>query len=401
MTDIGNDFITFLKAYYPEDVAKLSADKVDDALINAIIAKHKTKFDIWKKVPERIRDEYLGRVPNDILDAAKVDNNLTLDECREIEKNRELPAPSEIIDGETAGKIIVGAALLETANKKAKEIMQKGYSENAANALAMSSATRQALAQAFKDGKISKEEWEKAHRETRVSDKKQITEDWIKNHPERYLIYIAKEVDRNHMDQMEAIPKMYDLMKRVKELGREKELRRELRKPQSRYRAWKDETKILFDGIRESHSPTVTISRTSDKYTIMQDWIENQPEKMLVHVAKELDRGKISKEDAVKQMNTLMLKVKETGRAENLEALLKEPVSRYEKWSDENRAIFNSMMHDNDIGVAAKQFNKVKENLAAKNAPEQANTPVAAPTPNVITNNEVAIAQVQSTIGGR
>ena len=210
MTDIGNDFITFLKAYYPEDVAKLSADKVDDALINAIIAKHKTKFDIWKKVPERIRDEYLGRVPNDILDAAKVDNNLTLDECREIEKNRELPAPSEIIDGETAGKIIVGAALLETANKKAKEIMQKGYSENAANALAMSSATRQALAQAFKDGKISKEEWEKAHRETRVSDKKQITEDWIKNHPERYLIYIAKEVDRNHMDQMEAIPKMYD-----------------------------------------------------------------------------------------------------------------------------------------------------------------------------------------------
>ena len=200
---------------------------------------------------------------------------------------------------------------------------------------------------------------------------------------------------------MEAIPMMYDLMKRVKELGREKELRRELRKPQSRYRAWKDETKILFDGIRESHSPTVTISRTSDKYTIMQDWIENQPEKMLVHVAKELDRGKISKEDAVKQMNTLMLKVKETGRAENLEALLKEPVSRYEKWSDENRAIFNSMMHDNDIGVAAKQFNKVKENLAAKNAPEQANTPVAAPTPNVITNNEVAIAQVQSTIGGR
>ena len=131
MTDIGNDFITFLKAYYPEDVAKLSADKVDDALINAIITKHKTKFDTWKKVPERIRDEYLGRVPNDILDAAKVDNNLTLDECREIEKNRELPAPSEIIDGETAGKIIVGAALLETANKKAKEIMQKGYSENA------------------------------------------------------------------------------------------------------------------------------------------------------------------------------------------------------------------------------------------------------------------------------
>ena len=96
MADIGTDFLVFLKANYPEDYGKLAANDVADSLVTAIATKHQAKFDIWKKVPERIRDEYFGRVPDDILERAKTDNNLTIDECRDIENSRAIPSPSDI-----------------------------------------------------------------------------------------------------------------------------------------------------------------------------------------------------------------------------------------------------------------------------------------------------------------
>jgi len=54
MADTGTDFLTFLRANYPEDYIRLSSDDVSDKLVKAILHKHKAKFDIWKKVTERI-----------------------------------------------------------------------------------------------------------------------------------------------------------------------------------------------------------------------------------------------------------------------------------------------------------------------------------------------------------
>ena len=126
MADIGTDFLVFLKANYPEDYGKLAANDVADSLVTAIATKHQAKFDIWKKVPERIRDEYFGRVPDDILERAKVDNNLTIDECRDIENSRAIPSPSDILSSDVAEKIVFDAAVIATIHKKTKDIIQKG-----------------------------------------------------------------------------------------------------------------------------------------------------------------------------------------------------------------------------------------------------------------------------------
>ena len=251
MADIGTDFLVFLKANYPEDYGKLAANDVADSLVTAIATKHQAKFDIWKKVPERIRDEYFGRVPDDILERAKVDNNLTIDECRDIENSRAIPSPSDILSSDVAEKIVFDAAVIATIHKKTKDIIQKGYSDGAAVKLATTSAIRTEIANLVKNGLISQEEAKKSHRETREKDLDTIKADWAANQPEKLLLRIAKQLDRKQIDSETALPQMDVLMKRVKEKGREADLMEALKKPG--YKILKDDTRVLFANLMQSH----------------------------------------------------------------------------------------------------------------------------------------------------
>ena len=251
MADIGTDFLVFLKANYPEDYGKLASNDVADSIVTAIATKHQAKFDIWKKVPERIRDEYFGRVPDDILERAKTDNNLTIDECRDIENNRAIPSPSDILSSDVAEKIVFDAVAIETIHKRTKDIVQKGYSDGAAVKLATTSAIRTEIANLVKNGLISQEEAKKAHRETREKDFDTIKADWAANQPEKLLLRIAKQLDRKQIDSETALPQMDVLMKRVKEKGREADLMEALKKPG--YKILKDDTRVLFANLMQSH----------------------------------------------------------------------------------------------------------------------------------------------------
>ena len=68
MADTGTEFLSFLKANYPEDYSKLSSDAVSDALVNAVFTKHQEQFDIWKRFPNiyatNITDEFQVKLWN-------------------------------------------------------------------------------------------------------------------------------------------------------------------------------------------------------------------------------------------------------------------------------------------------------------------------------------------------
>ena len=268
MSDIGNDFTTFLQVYYPEDYNKVSRDNVTDSVITAVINEHKERFNNWLKVPESIRREYFGRVPDEILNAAKTDNNLTIEECRDIENKRGIPEPSEHLASEAARAVIFTAATYQAIQKHAKSIMEKGYSEQASVLLATNSATRDELSKLAEKAVITLEAMNEAWIETRESDKKTIKKDWVEHAPEKMLVHIAKEMDRGHLDKETALPQMFELAKAIKEQNRESELETYLQKPSSRFSKWNEENRTLFNELMFSHD-IGTIAQSMNKVRSM------------------------------------------------------------------------------------------------------------------------------------
>ena len=97
MADVGTEFTDFLIAYCLEDYNKLSSDSVTSADINAIFAKHKAKFDAWRKIPQWQRDKYYNKVPEELLEKAALDPNFTDAEAIENEKKYLIPLPNKNI----------------------------------------------------------------------------------------------------------------------------------------------------------------------------------------------------------------------------------------------------------------------------------------------------------------
>lgn len=377
MADIADDFLTFLKAYFPEDYGKVSRDNVSDSVVVSVMSKHKDRFNNWLKVPQTIRDEYFGRVPSDILRAAQTDNNLTVDECRDIEDKRTYNTPSYISD-ELGDGIVLSDDEKKTILNNAMNIMMKGYAFETAVRLSKNAAFRSRMEELEKQGEITHERHMQIRQDSRKDDKKSIKTDWANNQPEKLLINIIKKIDAGKISAVEAIPQAFELYKALKEKGREAELEELLRQPVSRYNKWNNTTREIFEGIRQSQaseSLTRTAKYLDDKRSITNDWAENQPEKLIVNIAKKLSLGKINKEDAKYKINNLMLKIKEKGRESELEAYLQSPVSKYSKWNEETRVLLSEIMQSHDVGVVAQSLNKVRSMAKDQTTAEQTALP--------------------------
>ena len=247
MADTGTEFLSFLKANYPEDYSKLSSDAVSDALVNAVFTKHQEQFDIWKKIPEYIRDKYNGRIPSEIMELARTDPNLTSLEIQNIEKNRPDASYSvnlAVLNFAKEDYMAVGVAT--TA------ILLKGYSQKAAQRLAYAKQIRHKLANDESLG-ISPEQKKQLWQETRINDRKTIKKDWCENQPEKMAVHVLKQLDRGKIDKDAALPKLDTLFKKVKEQKREKALAEYLISPQGRYQHYKAETKNILTGLAENH----------------------------------------------------------------------------------------------------------------------------------------------------
>ena len=65
-------------------------------------------------------------------------------------------------------------------------------------------------------------------------------------------------------------------------------------------------------------------SRQADIKTIQKDWTENSPEKLLIHVLSDYNRGKLSKEEVTPMIADLMQKIDNEGRHEQLMEYMKQ-----------------------------------------------------------------------------
>lgn len=259
MADTGTDFLTFLRANYPDDYIRLSSNDVSDKLVTAILHKHQAKFDIWKKVPERIRDEYFGRVPEDILEAARTDNNLTIDEVREIEQDRKEETHIPVDISLSAGVMACAAAKyinfsvndMKSIYNKSLSVMDKGVSQKDAITLASYSTIRRQVSDFIASGNMP----QKAGKElidTAKAENRKIIKKWeIENKPENVLLRCYLDLNNGKTDKDSVLPEMFVLASKVKEQGRETELLKKLSYPQ--YKDIKEDTRILFNLLLQSH----------------------------------------------------------------------------------------------------------------------------------------------------
>lgn len=260
MADTGSEFIEYLKAYDPEAFSKVSADSATDALINSVIAKHKNKFEVWKKVPEWLRDKYNNRVPENILDMAKSGVPLTQENINTATGNSDSAKsalqPADFNPSlELATAVVFTAADIAAIKYMSEQIALKGYGPEASDKLAASKQIRHKLAEQLQDTSVkAKEQISADWRKTRESDFKTIKQDWIRNQPEKMFVHLVKELHRGKIDAQTAIPQLDVLLNKVNEQGRQQQLVTALQEPQSMAKHYSESTKSMLAEMLQSHN---------------------------------------------------------------------------------------------------------------------------------------------------
>ena len=239
MATIGEDLLTYLKAYNTEDHAKLTqSDDVPESLIMAIYNKHKTYFEAWRKVPTEFRDAS-GRVPDELM--TKALNGETINK-NTVQKDKQLPEVSIVTHAQQVGIILSDA---DTANiaSTAAHIAILGYSLDAAQKLATNKTIREKISQKLKSGQPLSEGEENLWRATRENDAKTIEEDWKMNQPERYAIHIMKKLNSGKIPPELALPEIEKYLSKTANLNRTDHLYTELQRQKARLDKMRAETK--------------------------------------------------------------------------------------------------------------------------------------------------------------
>ena len=169
-----SDFERFLYANYPDDYRRATADDVPDDVINAILSKHEKHYQIWRRIPEWIKDEYRDIIPTEVLNGNETVRDFVEEEHQKLANEEK----------ETQQLLNYSVSLLAL-----------GYAAETVAVMVENRRQREALLAAAHGGPLSDEQM-KLWLQTRESDQKAIRKDWQENHTEKFIVHLFKEIDR-------------------------------------------------------------------------------------------------------------------------------------------------------------------------------------------------------------
>lgn len=85
-------------------------------------------------------------------------------------------------------------------------------------------------------------------------------------------------------------------------------------------------------------------TRMHDIKTIKKDWAQQQPERLFVHILKDLDRGKENMDTALPKLDALMINITKQGREKALVDCLQSPQSRAKHYSPATKDVVEHML---------------------------------------------------------
>ena len=234
----------FCKAYqidlsYSADMSEEKKKEID-AIFESTYG---SKFALWQKTPESVRNYYFGRVPIEVLDAVSRCDESTL---RELSVNPSM-TKTEIEQYQLEGKyndpvysdeIIRGTVTFTAA-------LAAGYTIAEATELAHNRLFRQSLEEKARNGTLTddeKEQW----RQSRISDRDAILRHKAENEPERVLMYLLNKHRLGEIDNDQLMPMLADIIQKIETQGRQPELEKLLEKPR-----YQNMIKLLDEGSQE------------------------------------------------------------------------------------------------------------------------------------------------------
>lgn len=236
MADIGAEFTKYLQAYDLEAFYKLCSDKVDDALLYTIFAKHRSQFEAWKKVPEKYKA--YGRVsPPEVLERAKQDPNFTSADAEAAKKEAEAKKypyflePPELKDHPAYGDLVSQGFKMTPAEIAAmmliaKEFAKTGYSLKASEKIAADTALIRMYDKAPKTPENKKKR--RALQEERL---KNMKDDLAQSQPERAFVRLLRDVKCGRISEAEAMPLLNEHMQNIIRLNRLENLALQMNSP--------------------------------------------------------------------------------------------------------------------------------------------------------------------------
>ena len=174
MADCSNDFKRFLFANYPDDYRRLTAENVPDDVVNSILSRHENHYKIWRNIPEWIKSRYRDIIPTEVLNGNE--NVRGFVEKEEQNQKQEEQETRELINYTVT-------------------LLAMGY---ATETVAVMAANREQRIRLYKEagGKPLDDEQLARWRKLRESDRDAIEAEWKNSLKERYILHLAKRIDR-------------------------------------------------------------------------------------------------------------------------------------------------------------------------------------------------------------
>ena len=202
MKRIPDDFLYFLQKNFPTAFNRANAEDVSESTINSLISTYGHRFEIYKQIPDWIKNKYGDKIPQEVL-------NGTVPVWDYVEKEREKYKTEQ---KETENLIGFSVSMLAL-----------GYTAETVTTLAKDRAERERLLAEAGEMGLTPEQFAK-WLATRERDIKAITKDWQDNQPEKYLLHVAKSISRAKKQMAKDTTNEEDkalLAKKIKKLEQE------------------------------------------------------------------------------------------------------------------------------------------------------------------------------------
>ncbi len=188
MAGYSSDFGRFIEANYPDDFSKISVSDVKEDVVNTIVMRYESKYDIWKRIPEWIKSYYGDRLPAEVFTWHEPYDKFQLDFERRM--MGDFGNDCYKLDAFIYRSVLQD----ERACRKCSEALNKGYSTKASFELGYAKKESDDLFKA-EGGKVVSKEGRKKLRKIRQKVAKIIKDDWRENQPNRYALRMAREYD--------------------------------------------------------------------------------------------------------------------------------------------------------------------------------------------------------------
>ncbi len=188
MASKSSDFNRFLEANYPDDWLRFSKPDVKDDVVFAIVSRYEKKYEIWKRIPEWIKNFYGDRLPNELFDGNEPFDRFVEDVERRV--LGELEYDYAKLNAHIYRKVMSDD---RARLRVSKHMEEGGFTFENSCKLTYQEMKRVDIK---KNPNLSDEEKRRLHTESWGETAKIIAEDWKENQVNKWVLHLTKEYDR-------------------------------------------------------------------------------------------------------------------------------------------------------------------------------------------------------------